>query len=137
MLRMAGRVADIVSLNFDNRSGKLGGDGVHRSTAEATSRKVEWVREGAGDRWGDVELEVGAYFTDVTSSSSSVVGELAARFDLPASDVRSHPHVLVGSVEALCEELVRRRDRLGISFVTIPVASLHAFAPIVARLAGR
>ena len=66
MLGIAGREADIVSLNFDNRSGAIGAAGVGSSTAELTERKIEWIRAGAGDRFDDIELEIGAYFTVVT-----------------------------------------------------------------------
>jgi alkanesulfonate monooxygenase SsuD/methylene tetrahydromethanopterin reductase-like flavin-dependent oxidoreductase (luciferase family) len=48
VLELAAREADVVSLNFDNRAGVLGPDGVERSTAEATAAKVSWVREAAG-----------------------------------------------------------------------------------------
>ena len=37
VLRLAGREADIVSFNFNNRAGVIGPDGVGASTAEATA----------------------------------------------------------------------------------------------------
>ncbi len=38
-----------MSFNFNNCSGVIGPDGVQNSTADATAKKVEWVREAAGD----------------------------------------------------------------------------------------
>ena len=38
-----------MSFNFNNRSGVIGPDGVQNSTADATAKKVEWVR-GLGGR---------------------------------------------------------------------------------------
>ncbi len=49
ILRLAGQVADIVSLNFNNAAGKLGSGSVASATLSATLEKLEWVRAGAGD----------------------------------------------------------------------------------------
>ena len=47
-----------------------------------------------------------------------------------------YPHALVGPVDSICDELQRRRDEYGISYVTVGDQNLDAFAPVVARLAG-
>ena len=47
-----------------------------------------------------------------------------------------HPNALIGSVDAICERLVERRERYGISYVMVSMRSTEAFAPVVARLAG-
>jgi hypothetical protein len=41
------------------------------------------------------------------------------------------------SVPGRCDELERRRERYGISYVTVGDTAADAFAPVVARLAGR
>jgi hypothetical protein len=46
-----------------------------------------------------------------------------------------HPHALIGTVDAICEELVGRREAYGISYVTVGDDAMEAFAPVVARLA--
>src|SRR4051794_16211217 len=48
VLRLAGARADIVSVNFNNRSGIVGPDSIKTSTAEQTHKKISWIREGAG-----------------------------------------------------------------------------------------
>ena len=48
VLELAAREADVVSFNLNNRKGVIGPDGVKTSTAEATARKVDWVRQGGG-----------------------------------------------------------------------------------------
>ena len=53
VLRTAGRLADIVSLNFNNASGTLGSASVVSATLEKTQEKIGWIREGAGDRFDD------------------------------------------------------------------------------------
>ena len=136
ILSLAAREADIVSFNFNNRSGVIGADGVLSSTAELTATKVEWVRSAAGERFGDLELEIGAYFTFVTDQAEAMSDGMGSAFGLSGEDMRSHPHALIGSVDAICEELVRRRELYGISYVTVNDIQMRDFAPVVARLAG-
>ncbi len=47
-----------------------------------------------------------------------------------------HPHALFGSVDEICEELQRRREIYGISYITVGDGAMEAFAPVVQRLAG-
>jgi hypothetical protein len=56
---------------------------------------------------------------------------------LSAEEMLRHPHGLIGTIDAICEELERRREATGISYVTIGDNVLDAFAPVVARLAGK
>ena len=136
ILELAAREADIVSINFNNRSGKIGPDGVASGTAEATDEKIAWVRDAAGARLSDIEFEVGAYFTYVTGDANSVAAGLGETMGLSADEMRSSPHALMGSPEELIEELQRRRERFGISYITISDRAMEDFAPIVAKLAG-
>lgn len=136
VLQLAAREADIVGINFDNRSGVLGVGGFARSGTDQTLQKVQWVRDGAGERRNDIEIEIGVYATAVTDDPSSVAERLGTTFGLTASDMMTHPHVLVGSVDGLCEELERRRAVYGISYFTVGEDSVSSFAPVVDRLAG-
>jgi alkanesulfonate monooxygenase SsuD/methylene tetrahydromethanopterin reductase-like flavin-dependent oxidoreductase (luciferase family) len=137
ILSLAGREANIVSFNFNNRSGVIGPDGVQTSTAELTAQKVEWVRKAAGARFPEIELEIGAYFTFVTDQPKEVSEGMAGMFGISGEEMRAHPHALFGSPDAICEELQRRRESYGISYVTINDIQMEDFAPVVARLAGR
>lgn len=137
VLRLAGREADIVSLNFNNRGGVIGPDGIMTSSKEETQRKLGWVREGARDRFDGLEIEIGAYFTFVMDQPEPVLHGMAASFGLTPAQMREHPHALFGSVDTVCEELERRRELHGISYVTVGDTAMDTFAPVVARLAGR
>ncbi len=137
VLSLAGREADIVSFNFNNRSGVLGSEGVQNSTAELTGQKVEWVRRAAGDRFAEIELEIGAYFTSVGDQAQAMAEGMANVFGLSLDVMKEHPHGLFGSVDEVCEELLRRRERYGINYVTVGDLQMEEFAAVVARLAGR
>lgn len=136
VLTIAGREADIVSLNFNNSSGRLGPEGIGSSTAELTEEKIQWVKDGAGDRFGDIELEIAAYFTVVTPDSEATLGKMAPMFGMTPETMAEHPHVLIGSVDEICDRLVDRRERFGISYVSFGTSNMDAVAPVVSRLSG-
>jgi probable F420-dependent oxidoreductase len=137
VLTLAGQVADIVSFNFDNSEGKVGAKGVGSSTAENMDAKVGWVRDGAGDRFDQLELEVGAYFTVVTDDVATAAGGMAKMFGLSAEQMVEHPNALIGSVPEIVDRLQQRRDRYGFSYVAVPDRAMAAFAPVVEQLAGK
>ncbi len=136
ILRLAGRLADIVSINFNNASGRLGSASVASSTLAATEEKLGWVREGARERFDQIELEIAAYFVAVTDDPTTALAGMAERFGVSADELAQHPHGLFGSVDAICDQLQERRERLGFSYITIAGRNMEEFAPVVARLAG-
>lgn len=137
VLRLAGRAADIVSINFNNRSGVLGADSVITSTIAETHRKLDWVREGAGERFADLELETGAYFVAVEGGTEVTEADLRQRTGLSGSELRAFPHALVGSIDDICEQLEQRRAEFGFSYFTIGDRAYRRFAPVVERMKGR
>ena len=59
MLTLAGRHADIVGVNANLRSGEIGLDAMNDVLgADRFDTKLEWVREGAGDRFDQLVLNV-------------------------------------------------------------------------------
>jgi probable F420-dependent oxidoreductase len=137
ILGLAGREADIVSVNFDLRSGSIGPQVGATATADATAEKVRWIRDAAGDRFDDVELSSTAYLTMVTSDREAVAGGLGMGFGLDAGQVLAMPNFLIGTVAQIADELERRRDELGFSYLVVGGECFEAMAPVVERLAGR
>ena len=110
ILTLAGQLADIVSFNFDNSAGRLGAASVASSGAIETEQKLEWVRAGAGDRFDDIELEIGAYFVAVDDDPRPMISAMAERFGVSDEEFASHPHAMLGSVDSICDTLHERRD---------------------------
>jgi probable F420-dependent oxidoreductase len=137
ILGLAGRHADIVSINFNNSTGKLGGASVASSGAEQTAEKIGWIRDGAGARFDDIEIEIGGYFVAVGDAAAHALDAMAARFGVTADEFATHPHAFFGTVDEVCETLLERRDRYGFSYVTVAQRYMEEFAPVVAALAGR
>lgn len=136
VLGIAGREADIVSLNFDNSAGKIGPDGIGSSTAERTREKLDWIRAGAGDRFDDLEIEIGGYFSVLTDDRQATLEKMAPMLGLTPEQLAEYPHALIGSVDGICELLEERRADYGISYVTIGTSNADAFAPVVAKMTG-
>ena len=141
ILTFAGQEADIVSLNFNNRAGMLGPDGMNSGLAEATARKIDWIRAGAGDRFDGIELEIGACNTIITDHQQPTAAAIGEALGMSTEDILDHPHCLIGSTDFICEELERRQELYGISYIAVlddgENNMVEAFAPVVERLSGK
>ena len=141
ILTFAGQEADVVSLNFNNRAGMLGPDGMNSGLADATAKKIDWIKAGAGDRFEQIELEIGAYNTIITDHQAPTATAIAEALGMSAEDILDHPHCLIGSVDFICEELIRRREAYGISYIAVlddgENNMAETFAPVVERLTGK
>ena len=136
MLQLAGREADIVGINPNLRRGAVTDDAIKSTLVEATDEKLEWVREGAGERFDDLELQIRYFLAAITDDALGLAGKLAPGFGLTAEEAIEAAIALVGTVDAVCDRLVERRERWGVSYVVLGDENFEAFAPVVARLAG-
>jgi probable F420-dependent oxidoreductase len=138
ILKVAAREAEIVGINALLRSGDgTSPESVHSLTPAATDQKVAWLREAAGDRYDDLELQTLVGFVLSTDDRDSIGQGMAAAFGVEPEDALAAPVTLVGTQDQMVEALETRRDRWQISYHVIPAESLELFAPVVARLAGK
>jgi probable F420-dependent oxidoreductase len=136
VLRLAGREADIVGINPNLRAGAVTNDAATNSVAEMIDQKVEWIREGAGDRFDDLELQVRYFFAAVTDDRQALAEAAAPAFGLDPEAALEAGITCVGTIDEICDQLVARRERWGVSYVVIGDDLFEAFAPVVERLAG-
>ena len=136
MLSLAAREAIIVSLGA-----KALGDGsgldVTDTTPAATTQKIEWIRQVAGERFNALELNIIVYAVVVTENRSQAAQQLAGRFKATEEQMFTMPHCLIGTPDQMSEDLQERRERYGISYISVFEDSVEAFAPVVARLVGK
>jgi hypothetical protein len=66
-----------------------------------------------------------------------VLAGVAAMFGVTDEMVAASPFALVGTTATIVDELLRRREELGFSYVIVGGDDVDAFAPVVAELAGR
>jgi probable F420-dependent oxidoreductase len=136
VLSLAAREADIVGIIPSLTAGKVDASTGREATPEATDQKLAWIREAAGDRFGDIELQVRLEVALVTDDPDPYFEALSGSFGLTPDQARGCPYALCGPVEAMVDQLVERRERWGLSYVGIPFEAVEAMAPVVAKLAG-
>jgi alkanesulfonate monooxygenase SsuD/methylene tetrahydromethanopterin reductase-like flavin-dependent oxidoreductase (luciferase family) len=124
MRRLARRLADSVILAAD-------------PYADAASMRalISDFQQGAGDRVGDIELAMNLVMVGDTPIAPEIVKVLGLDADkLIASNAVS---VLRGTVDEMCDELQRRRESLGVSYITVSEPMMEQFAPVAYALDGR
>jgi probable F420-dependent oxidoreductase len=138
LLEVAARYADIVNLAprppmvGRTATGSLG-------FGLTVGDQVELVRQAAGQRFADLEFATFSIRPVVTDSVdlTAIMDAFAVEYNTPPEVAATIPATLAGSVDALVERLQQHRDELGLSYRIIGGSAMEAFAPVVARLAGR
>jgi probable F420-dependent oxidoreductase len=136
VLRLAGREADIVGINPSVRAGVINRNAAQDSFAEVVDQKVSWIREGAGDRFDDLELQIRYFLGAITDDRHGFAAAIAPRFGLDPDEALASAIACVGTVDEVCDLLIERRKRWHVSYAVFGDDNYEAFAPVVARLAG-
>lgn len=135
LLRWAGSTADIVGVNASIHSGEIDQAAALDAAPERIDEKVGWVREGAGDRFDDLEINAWLAAAELTEDTS-LPATMAELFGTDEASFRASPLALVGAAGEVAEALHQRRERWGYSYHVIPGDKAHDFAPVVASLTG-
>lgn len=137
ILSLAAREADIVGINIDLRGGGINDFAAGGSSSGPVDEKIGWVREVAGERFDDIELNVCVFTVAVTADRDRHARAVAERIGVDVERVLATPNVLIGSIDEIIDTLRQRRDRYGISHILIPYAQLQQFVPVVESLSGQ
>jgi alkanesulfonate monooxygenase SsuD/methylene tetrahydromethanopterin reductase-like flavin-dependent oxidoreductase (luciferase family) len=104
------------------------------TSREQVAELAAEVRSAAGDRAGGIEFMLPVF----------VIGEevppWAQRFlQTDMATLIEHDSLLIlrGSARQMADELEGRRERLGVSYISVNAAYIEEFAPVVELLAGR
>ena len=136
MLRIAGQEADIVGINPTITSGTVDAAAMADMVPARVDAKVAAVRDGAGDRIGDIELNVRAFIVNVTDDRRGVAESTAGFMGITAEELLEMPFSCVGTPAQIADDLRARRERWGFSYIIVGAGDVDAFAPVVAELAG-
>ncbi|HVF75665.1 MAG TPA: TIGR03621 family F420-dependent LLM class oxidoreductase [Acidimicrobiales bacterium] len=136
VLSIAAREADIVGVNPNLKSGYVGPETAASALADRYRERIGWVREAAGDRIDDIELQVLTFLVQIGVDPNEAAANIAPLFGIEPEAALEIPLALVGSVDTICETLQRRREEYGLSYVVVHEAEMEAFGEVVARLAG-
>jgi probable F420-dependent oxidoreductase len=136
VLSLAAREADIVGINPNLRAGAVGPEAAQDSVAAMTRQKIAWVREAAGDRIDEIELQVRCFVAAITPDRQSMAEAVAPAFGVSAEDALESLIMLAGTVEEVVDQLTARREEHGFSYIVLGDDTYEPFAPVVAQLAG-
>ena len=137
VLSIAAREADIVGINATMSAGVVGQHTFSTMTAEVVDEKVAIVREAAGARFNDIELNVRAFLVNITDDAKQAASGIASMLGVEQQMVEESPFALVGPTSKLIEDLLERRERWGFSYVIVGADDVDLFAPVVAALNGK
>lgn len=136
VLSLAAREANIVSIlptmlpaggQFKDEEGKTA----------AVADKVHLVRQAAGDRFPQLELNVLIQADFVTGNQQAGIERLRSERGMSAEVWLDTPYVYIGTTEQIADTLRSYREQLGISYFVVFEPYMDDFAPVVAELAGR
>ncbi|MGH9067311.1 MAG: TIGR03621 family F420-dependent LLM class oxidoreductase [Acidimicrobiales bacterium] len=137
VLSLAATEADVVGINPSLAAGQVGPEVAASSLAERFAERVAWVREAAGERFSELELQCLTFAASIVPDGREMRAALAPSFGITADEAAEVPIVLVGSEAEVTEALHARRERYGLSYWVVHEDAVESFAPVVGRLAGR
>jgi probable F420-dependent oxidoreductase len=133
LLTFAAQEADIIGI--DPRSLPGGGGDPEDITGAAVDRKVGWIREAAGERWAELEINIQVWEVDPDFHTRRGTPPPRTR-GISEEELPLSPHYLIGDTDEMVGTLFARRERWGISYITLPASALPIFEPVMARLAS-
>ena len=136
VLALAAREADIVGINVNLAVGVIDDRAGTNATEEATQAKLDIIREAAGERFDQLELQVRVHAVVVTDDRQGMAELLAPALGISPAAALASPHALAGSADQIADDLLARRDRWGLSYITVSLDALDDLAPVVSMLAG-
>jgi probable F420-dependent oxidoreductase len=146
VLSVAGRLADTISVA--TRATPDGLFDVSNMTVAAVENKLRWIREAAGDRYDQIELNMTIRELHVVDDRRAAASAILAQWRAPGSrmaradelsedDILASPYFALGSADAIVEQIESDRARWGFSYIQVEGRDVEAFASIMERLSGR
>ncbi|WP_445168745.1 LLM class F420-dependent oxidoreductase [Mycolicibacterium sp. Dal123E01] len=127
VLRIAAQHADIIGLT--------GGGVPEYAGHDPLAERIDFVREAAGERFADLELNIA--ITGVPTDSSGIPDLALTRGyapDATEEQLLALPTVLTGTPRDIADTLRARRDSYGITYFTVQDYHAEYFAKVIAEL---
>jgi probable F420-dependent oxidoreductase len=135
VLATAARWAHIVGFTgFSQVEGERGVNPTH-FTDDGLAEQVQWVRDQAGHRFDDLELSTlvqGVTLSDDRRATAADLEGLVPK--LTVDDILSSPFGLIGTPVQIADQVRERRERLGISYLTVFEKDFNAMARVIELL---
>jgi probable F420-dependent oxidoreductase len=146
ILAIAGRLADIISVS--TRASTDGRVDMPNISLQAVENKVRCIKEAAAARFADIELNMTIREVRITADRRAMARQLLNEWtaqsrlltnveQVSEQDVLDSPHIAIGSVEEIIEQLEVSRERWGFSYLEVSSTDAEAVQPVLERLNGR
>ena len=136
VLGIAAREADIVGVNPSLAAGYIGREVLETTSAEYYHRRLQWIREAAGGRFDQLELQCLTFLVQIVPDRDEAIARLAGAMSVPAEQIDGSPIAMIGTTDQIIESLRQRREEFGFSYIVVHEAEMEALAPVVAALHG-
>lgn len=135
VLGLAARHADIVGfVGFGHREADTSVRLTH-FTERALAERISVVRDAAGDRFSELELNVLVQRVEISDDPEALLAPLLERIPgATVDEIVASPFVLVGSVDDLVAKVQRLRSRLGVSYFACFEPALEPMAALISAL---
>ena len=134
LLDLAATVADIVGFTGFGWDAEAGAPALSHMSADGFDDRL--ARVAAHDT--DPERQTLVQRVIVTDDRTAAAAEVADTLPIGGPDaVIASPFMLIGTVDEICDEIVERRERTGVSYITVFAGRVSPeFDQVVERLAG-
>jgi probable F420-dependent oxidoreductase len=138
MLALAGREADVIGILPKALSNGTISEEITERLPSTMAQKVEWVRQAAGARFHELELNmvISPIFTEQRRQKAEQLARERGWSGVTVEEVLAMPSIFIGTPDQIIEDLLRRREQYGFSYFVVSDTDMEAFAPIVSRLAS-
>ncbi len=137
MLALAAREADIIGILPKALPNGTISEEITERLPSTMAQKVGWVRQAAGERFDDLELNmvISPTFTEQRPQRAEQLAQKRGWTGITAQDVLEMPSIYIGTPNQIVEDMQCRREQYGFSYFVVSDTDMEAFAPIVSRLA--
>jgi probable F420-dependent oxidoreductase len=143
MLRISGEIADIISVS--TRATPDGRVDMRNLTLPAVENKVRMIQEAAGDRFGEIEMNMTVRELRITNDRAATARELLTEWaktprryahieGLTPDDLMASPHIALGTVDQIVEQFEAARERWGFNYLQVSASDREASGQILSRL---
>ncbi len=129
LLKLAATHADVVA--FTGAAARRDGPLQLAGVADTVER-VEYVRKLLGERVTDVELNILVQVVAGPSERAAALEKVASLLPDEAAD--ELPTLLFGTPAEMAARLRERRERFGLTYITVLEPDMDAFAPVIEQL---
>jgi hypothetical protein len=139
-------LADIISVS--TRASSDGRVFMPNISLQAVQNKVRSIKEAAGDRFDQIELNMTVREVRITNDRRATACQLLEEWTTQSrmlasvetvteDDVLDSPHIAIGTVEQIVEQFELAREQWGFSYLEVSSSDAEAVAPVLKALNGQ